>query len=129
MGIVELRDRADRRPFDEADRLRLDSLVPELVGTLHPETIAHDATALEAFRAEMKRAAEQMKEILASLCEEDRRSLVHHPDWKGLIGNLLDTLVRTGRRDEALGYLVAFGVASCEVQPTEAEALAAAQAS
>ena len=58
-----------------------------------------------------------MKEILASLGEEDRRSLVHHPDWKEMIGNLLDTLVRIGRREDALAYLVAFGVTSCDVEP------------
>ena len=66
---------------------------------------------------EFTRAADQMKEILGSLSEEDRRSLVHHHDWKQLIGNLLDTLVKVGRRDEALGYLVAFGAASCELSP------------
>ena len=66
---------------------------------------------------EFTRAADQMKEILGSLSEEDRRSLVHHHDWKQLIGNLLDTLVKVGRRDEALGYLMAFGAASCELSP------------
>ena len=68
-----------------------------------------------------------MKEILASLSDEDRRSLVHHPDWKEMIGNLLDTLVRTGRRDDALGYLVAFGVASCDVEPAREGTLAAVE--
>jgi len=32
-----------------------------------------------------------------------------------MLGNLLDTLIRVGRRDEALGYLVALGAASCEI--------------
>ncbi len=71
----------------------------------------------EAAAEEFTLAADQMKEILGSLSEEDRRSLVHHHDWKQLIGNLLDTLVKVGRRDEALGYLVAFGAASCEITP------------
>jgi hypothetical protein len=43
---------------------------------------------------------------------------MHHPDWKGMLGNLLDTLVKVDRREEALGYLVAFGAGSCEVQPS-----------
>jgi tetratricopeptide (TPR) repeat protein len=96
----------------------------DLIGEIHARSGDPNAAA-----DEFALAAEQMKEILGSLCEEDRRSLVHHPDWKGLIGRLLDALVRTGRRDEALGYLVAFGVASCEVEPAEAGALAAAPVS
>jgi hypothetical protein len=92
----------------------------DLTGEIHARSGDLNAAADEFIHA-----AEQMKEILVSLSEEDRRSLVHHPDWKGMIGNLLDTLVRTGRRDEALAYLVAFGVASCEVEPAEAGALAA----
>jgi hypothetical protein len=55
--------------------------------------------------------------VLVSLSEEDRRSLLHHPEWKGMMGNLLDTLVQVGRREEALAYLVAFGAASCDVMP------------
>ncbi|TMQ60206.1 MAG: tetratricopeptide repeat protein [Candidatus Eisenbacteria bacterium] len=82
---------------------------------------------LAAAATEFTRAADQMKEILASLSDEDRRSLVHHPDWKEMIGNLLDTLVRTGRRDDALGYLVAFGVASCDVEPAREGTLAAVE--
>jgi hypothetical protein len=40
---------------------------------------------------------------------------VHHPEWKAATGNLLDTLMRLGRRDEALGYLVPLGVGTCEI--------------
>jgi hypothetical protein len=48
---------------------------------------------------------------------------MHHPDWKGMMGNLLDTLVKVGRREEALGYLVAFGAGTCEVAlPADATA-------
>ena len=47
---------------------------------------------------------------------------MHHPDWKGMMGNLLDTLVKVGRREEALGYLVAFGAGSCEIAPAAAAA-------
>ncbi|HYR52695.1 MAG TPA: tetratricopeptide repeat protein [Candidatus Dormibacteraeota bacterium] len=80
------------------------------------EILARSGKA-DAAAEEFTLAADQMKEILGSLSEEDRRSLVHHPDWKQLIGNLLDTLVQVGRREEALGYLVAFGAASCELVP------------
>ncbi len=64
---------------------------------------------------EYVRAGEHMKEILAPLSEEDRRSFVHHPEWKAVIGNLLDSLMRIGRREEALGYLLPLGVGICEV--------------
>ncbi len=75
---------------------------------------------LGAAAHEFTRAADQIKEVLASLGEEDRRTLMHHPDWKGMMGNMLDTLVKVGRRDEALAYLVAFGAASCEITPSPA---------
>ena len=88
----------------------------DLIGEIHARSGNLDDAAKE-----FTRAADQMKEIVTSLSEEDRRSVVHHPDWKGMIGNLSDTLVRLGRRDEALSYLVAFGVASCEVPPASAE--------
>lgn len=93
----------------------------DLIGEIHAKSGDMNAAATE-----FTRAADQMKEILASLGEEDRRSLVHHPDWKEMIGNLLDTLVRIGRREDALGYLVAFGVTSCDVEPARA-ALAAVE--
>ena len=66
---------------------------------------------------EFVRAAEQMKEIIATLGDEDRRSFVHHPEWKAAIGSLLDTLMRLGRREEALAYLIPLGVGSCDVDP------------
>ncbi len=93
----------------------------ELIGQIHAKS-----GDLGAAAEEFTRAAGQMKEILGSLSEEDRRSVMHHPDWKEMIGSLSDTLVKTGRRDEALGYLVAFGVASCDVTPSSAEAILSA---
>jgi hypothetical protein len=93
----------------------------DLIGEIYAKSGDMNAAATE-----FTRAADQMKEILASLGEEDRRSLVHHPDWKVMIGNLLDTLVRIGRREDALTYLVAFGVTSCDVEPAR-EALAAVE--
>ena len=64
---------------------------------------------------EFVHAADQMKEVIATLSDEDRRSFVHHPEWKGAIGNLLDVLMRLGRREEALAYLIPLGVGSCDV--------------
>jgi tetratricopeptide (TPR) repeat protein len=67
---------------------------------------------------EFVRGAEQMKEIIATLSEDDRRSFVHHPEWKAAIGNLLDALMRLGRREEALASLIPLGVGSCDVDPS-----------
>jgi tetratricopeptide (TPR) repeat protein/predicted Ser/Thr protein kinase len=109
-SLEELRDvvrRASERGFRP-----LAARGANLIG----EILARSGNA-DAAAEEFTRAADQMKEILSSLSEEDRRSMVHHPDWKQLIGNLLDTLVLAGRRDEALGYLVAFGAASCDFAP------------
>jgi len=71
----------------------------------------------EGAASEFLRSADQMKDMIAALGEEDRRSFVHHPEWKAAIGNLLDTLMRLGRREEALGYLVPLGVGTCDVEP------------
>jgi tetratricopeptide (TPR) repeat protein len=109
------------RRANEAGYRPLAARGSDLIGEIH----ARSGDVLAAAE-EFTRAADQMKEILASLCEEDRRSLVHHPDWKQMIGNLLDTLVKTGRREEALAYLVAFGVGSCEVAPVPGESILSA---
>jgi diguanylate cyclase (GGDEF)-like protein len=69
IGVVELRDRSDRRPFDETDRVRLESIVPDLAARLHPETIAHDAAALEAAFA---RIAAAVPSLTATLVLRDR---------------------------------------------------------
>jgi len=78
-------------------------------------TILWEAGDAEGAAGEFVRAADQMKEIIATLGEEDLRSFVHHPEWKAAIGNLLDALMRLGRRDEALAYLVPLGVGSCDL--------------
>jgi len=82
--------------------------------------ILWDAGDPEGAAGEFIRSAGQMKEIVATLNEEDRRSFVHHPEWKRAIGNLLDTLMRLGRREEALAYLTPLGVSACEFDPTRA---------
>ncbi|HXF58694.1 MAG TPA: tetratricopeptide repeat protein, partial [Candidatus Saccharimonadales bacterium] len=91
----------------------------DLIGEIHSRS-GNPAAAAEEFT----RAADAMKEVLSSLGDEDRRSLMHHPDWNGMLGNLLDTLVRVGRREEALGYLVSFGAQSCELTPAPEESVA-----
>jgi tetratricopeptide (TPR) repeat protein len=78
-------------------------------------TILWDAGDMEGAAATLVRGADQMKEIIATLSEDDLRSFVHHPEWKVAIGNLLDTLMRLGRRDEALAYLVPLGVGTCDL--------------
>jgi tetratricopeptide (TPR) repeat protein len=105
--VLDLARRAEEREYRA-----LAARIHDLTGEIHAK-----AGDWEDAAAEFVRAADLMKEILSSLGEEDRRSLVHHPDWKTTIGNLLDTLMRLGRREEALGYLVALGVGSCEVEP------------
>jgi len=82
--------------------------------------ILWDSGDMGGAATEFIRAADQMKEIIVTLSEEDRRSFVHHPEWKGAIGNLLDTLMRLGRREEALAYLIPLGVGSCDVDPSRA---------
>ena len=82
--------------------------------------ILWDAGDVGGAAIEFIHAADHMKEIIATLSEEDRRSFIHHPEWKGAIGNLLDTLMRLGRREDALAYLVPLGVGSCEVDPSRA---------
>ena len=77
---------------------------------------------------EFAHAADQMKEIIATLNEEDRRSFVHHPEWKAAIGNLLDTLMRLGRREEALAYLIPLGVGTCDVDSGRTRAVVPTEA-
>lgn len=71
------------------------------------------AAAAEDFR----NAVDEIREILAPLSEEDRRFLLHHPEWKAAIGNLLGTLHSLGRREEALAYLIPLGIGASEVAP------------
>jgi tetratricopeptide (TPR) repeat protein/tRNA A-37 threonylcarbamoyl transferase component Bud32 len=113
-SLEELRDlvrRANERGFRSLAAKGLD-----LIGEIRAKS-GDLGGAAEEFTG----AADLMREVLVSLSEEDRRSLLHHPEWKGMMGNLLDTLVQVGRRDEALAYLVAFGAASCDVMPVSVE--------
>ena len=109
-AVRELRDVIPRS--EEGEYRPLAARLHDLLGA-----ILWDEGDLEGATAEFVRSADQMKEIVATLSEEDRRSFVHHPEWKASIGNLLDALMRLGRREEALGYLVPLGVGSCEVDP------------
>ena len=109
----ELRELAPRA--EEGEFHPLAARIHDLLGS-----ILWDVGDLEGAAAEFIHSADQMKEIMSTLNEEDRRSFVHHPEWKAAIGNLLDALMRLGRREEALGYLVPLGVGTCEVEPTRA---------
>ena len=118
----ELREIAPRA--NEAGFRPLTARIHDLLGG-----ILWDAGDLEGAASEFRRSAEAMKEIIATLGDDDRRSFVHHPEWKTAIGNLLDTLMRLGRRDEALGYLVPLGVGTCDVDPSRSgDAAAMAEA-
>jgi diguanylate cyclase (GGDEF)-like protein len=64
VGLVELSDRVDHRPFDEADRERLEAIAPVLAESLHPETIAHDGAALEAAFARIAAAVPSLTAAL-----------------------------------------------------------------
>ena len=48
LGVLELRDRWDGLPFDDADRARAEAVAAQLAVTLDPKTIAHDTEALQA---------------------------------------------------------------------------------
>ncbi|MBI3767284.1 MAG: diguanylate cyclase [Deltaproteobacteria bacterium] len=48
IGLLELRDRHDGRPYDGTDRTRMQAFAAELARTLDPATIAHDEAALAA---------------------------------------------------------------------------------
>jgi tetratricopeptide (TPR) repeat protein/tRNA A-37 threonylcarbamoyl transferase component Bud32 len=65
--------------------------------------------------AEYRRAGARIQDILETMSDDDRRSFVHHPIWRGAISNLLDSLMQLGQREEALGYLVPLGVGVCEI--------------
>lgn len=116
-SIVELEDLARRAK--EREYRSLEARIHDLTGEIHAK-----AGDWEDAAAEFIHAADLMKEILSSLSEEDRRSFVHHPVWRATIGNLLETLMRIGRREDALGYLVALGVGTCDVEPGRESATA-----
>src|SRR5262249_5809345 len=48
LGVIELRDRWDGLPFDDADRARAEAVAAQLAVTLDPKTIAHNTEALQA---------------------------------------------------------------------------------
>ncbi|HEY2388583.1 MAG TPA: sensor domain-containing diguanylate cyclase [Candidatus Binatia bacterium] len=72
VGLVELSDRIDHRPFDDADRERLEAIAPTLADSLHPETIAHDAAALEAAFARIAVAVPSVAATLVLRDDEGR---------------------------------------------------------
>jgi diguanylate cyclase (GGDEF)-like protein len=75
LGLLELRDRWDRLPFDDADRARAETVAAELAATLDPATIAHDADALQAVFARIAAAVPSHTSQLV-LHDERGRELV-----------------------------------------------------
>jgi diguanylate cyclase (GGDEF)-like protein len=47
LGLLQVRERLDGRPFDEADRTRLEALAATLAPAIDSAAIAHDADALD----------------------------------------------------------------------------------
>jgi diguanylate cyclase (GGDEF)-like protein len=82
IGLVELSDRADHRPFDETDRERLEAIAPALADSLHPESIAHDAAALEAAFA---RIAAAVPSLTATLILRDDAGRELAFTWSNII--------------------------------------------
>jgi hypothetical protein len=44
----------------------------------------------EGATAACSRAGEHMRHLLSGMGEADRRAFIHHPQWRGVIGRLLD---------------------------------------
>jgi diguanylate cyclase (GGDEF)-like protein len=51
LGVLELRERWDGRPFDTRDRAQAEGVATEIAARLDPSSIAHDAEALRALFA------------------------------------------------------------------------------
>ena len=75
LGLLELRERWDGLPFDDADRARAEAVAGELAATLDPGTIAHDADALQAAFARIAAAVPSHTSLLM-LHDEEGRELV-----------------------------------------------------
>src|SRR5882724_5391953 len=74
IGLLEVRDRPDGRPFDEDDRARLEAVAAELVPTLAP-SVAQDGAALAAAFARVEIAVPSRTRALV-LRDEQGRDLV-----------------------------------------------------
>jgi len=75
LGILELRERWDGLPFEDADRARAEAVAGELAATLDPATIAHDADALQSAFARVA-AAVPSHSTLLMLHDQGGRELV-----------------------------------------------------
>jgi diguanylate cyclase (GGDEF)-like protein len=65
IGLLELRERWDGRPFDEGDRARAEAVAAELAPSLDPAAIAHDEAALHAAFARIAIAVPSHSSVLA----------------------------------------------------------------
>src|SRR5262249_2076403 len=75
LGVVELRERWDGLPFEDADRARAEAVAGELAATLDPATIAHDADALQSVFARIAVAVPSHTTLLM-LHDQGGRELV-----------------------------------------------------
>jgi len=64
VGLVELRERRDGRPFDETDRTRVETVALELATALDPVAVAHDAEGLHAVFARIGDAVPSQATVL-----------------------------------------------------------------
>ena len=90
LGTLELRERWDGRPFDEADRDRAAQLAERLAPRIDPETLAHDASALHALFAEI--AASVPSQCAALLCWDPQGRELAFRASRGLQTGVIDGL-------------------------------------
>jgi diguanylate cyclase (GGDEF)-like protein len=64
VGTLELRRRYDGRPFDDDDRRRLEAAVQSFAGALQPDTLSHDAGALDRVFAQIAAAVPSQAAVL-----------------------------------------------------------------
>jgi diguanylate cyclase (GGDEF)-like protein len=64
LGVLELRNRFDGRPFDDGDHARATAVAAELADTIDAATIAHDGAALDAAFARVALAVPSRTSVL-----------------------------------------------------------------
>jgi diguanylate cyclase (GGDEF)-like protein len=75
IGLVELRDRFDGRPFDDDDRRAAEAVAREIAGSLDATAVAHDGDALHAVFTRIAAAVPSHTTVLV-LHDEEGRELV-----------------------------------------------------
>jgi diguanylate cyclase (GGDEF)-like protein len=75
VGLLELHERLDGRPFDETDCARIEAVGAELARTIDPAALPHDPDALQALFARVTAAVASQTTVL-SLRDADGHELV-----------------------------------------------------